>query len=379
MPKNFVQESFRHHLLRALEKETAASSMNALPWQEVSQSLEVLHQPNGGFIARWSSPRRGEIIIQPATFSLYQRGDLPQKAKAENPEEKNHAAAKAILAQIASMTGLSLAPATTDERFHREEEFHDDWAASVRPEEVMVVPSFEACTAPEHRFILSLLGNLKGKKLLDLGCGLGEASVYFATQGAAVTASDLSSGMLEMASKVAAHHGVSLTTQHAAAEETRLPPESFDIVYAGNLLHHVEIAKVLDEARRVLKPGGIFVSWDPLQHNPLINVYRRLASSVRTPDEHPLRMKELSLFRSRFQNVQWKCFWFFTLAVFLRFYFWERVNPSKERYWKKILTDSPRLEKFYGRLEKWDTWLLNRFPALQRYCWNIVIWGRKSQ
>lgn len=71
------------------------------------------------------------------------------------------------------------------------ENFHDDWAKSINIDEVMVDEFFEACTSPENRLILNRLGNLEGKKILELGCGAGEASVYFAKKGALVTATDI--------------------------------------------------------------------------------------------------------------------------------------------------------------------------------------------
>ncbi len=71
--------------------------------------------------------------------------------------------------------------------------------------------------------------------------------------------------------------------------------------------------------------------------------------------------------------VKYECFWFFTLWIFLRFLLIERVNPNKERYWKKIITEHKRLEPIYTPLEKLDKAFLNRFPYFKRYCWNIVI------
>ena len=79
------------------------------------------------------------------------------------------------------------------------------------------------------------------------------------------------------------------------------PDSTFDVVYAANLLHHVDIEETLIEAKRILKPDGVFVSWDPLAHNPVINIYRRLAMGVRTEDEHPLKMKEIAFFKKHFK------------------------------------------------------------------------------
>ena len=46
---------------------------------------------------------------------------------------------------------------------------------------------------------------------------------------------------------------------------------------------------------RALKPGGMFFSYDPLTYNPLINVYRRMATAVRTTDEAPLTVADIRL------------------------------------------------------------------------------------
>ena len=78
-----------------------------------------------------------------------------------------------------------------------EEQFHDEWAASIDPAEVMVDESWQAATCPEHRWIRDQLGDLRGRRVLDLGCGAGEAAVWFAKQGAEVVASDISSQFLD--------------------------------------------------------------------------------------------------------------------------------------------------------------------------------------
>src|ERR1017187_5123279 len=86
------------------------------------------------------------------------------------------------------------------EEIHRQEaDFHDEWARSIPLEHIAVREAFESPAAMENRFILGKRGPLKGLKLLDVGAGLGESSVYFAMQGAEVTATDLSPAMVECA------------------------------------------------------------------------------------------------------------------------------------------------------------------------------------
>ena len=377
MPKSFLLESIRHHLLSALKRtRMAVPPKHRQAWGEVSRTLDIRRGKDRTLVARWRRPQPGSVVFKGNVFKLYQRGDLPAKNPSSDPARTNAEMAETIVARIATASGLPQ-PSKSDSRLDQEEIFHDQWAGEVSPEEVRVRESFEAVTAPENRYILSLLGDLGGKRVLDLGCGLGEASVYFATKGALVTACDLSLGMLDITSQVAACHGVSVTLHRGAADRTGLAESSFDIVYSANLLHHVDAAAALDEIHRVLATGGIFVTWDPLGHNPIIDVYRRMAKSVRTLGEQPLRMGDLELFQSRFRDVRWRCFWLLTQAIFIRFYLWEKTHPSKERYWKKILTDAERISKFYQRLESLDHRILNAFPWLGRYCWNILVWGRK--
>lgn len=377
MPKNIVLESIKHHLYRALERSTEGANDRSHPtWRHFYETVSVSLEKDGQVKISWVKPEPKTLSFDRDKFVLYRRGDMTSAPMADDPKVINQKTADDIVSNIRQELGLKTESSLND-LLQREQTFHDKWASDTSVDNVMVVESFEACTAPEHRCIMGFLGDISGKKILDMGCGLGEAAVYFAMKGANVTASDLSSGMVEMAKSVGRRFGVTLHGHVSSADQTGLPDNSFDIVYAGNILHHADIPKVLDEAKRILKPGGVFVSWDPLIHNPAINVYRKLAMAVRTIDEHPLHMKELRYFRERFSETKFRFFWLTTLLVFLRFFFWERVHPGKERYWKKILTDAQRLKSFYSPLEKFDAFLLKIAPWLGRYCWNVVVWCRK--
>lgn len=259
----------------------------------------------------------------------------------------------------------------------KEENFHDEWANSVNLDDVLVDEFFEACTSPENRQIIKWLGDIKDKKVLELGCGLGEASVYFAKKGAKVTATDLSAGMLEVAEKVAERHHTCINTVKCSADELPFEDNSYDMIYAANILHHVDLEAVLKESCRVLKKGGVFVSWDPLAHNPVINIYRRMAAAVRTEDEHPLRISDLEIFRQHFRKIRYDGKWLLTNFIFIKFFFIDRINPSKQRYWKLILKEHKKLEKMYYQLENLDKHILKKFPYLKKYCWNIVIMAKK--
>jgi ubiquinone/menaquinone biosynthesis C-methylase UbiE len=259
----------------------------------------------------------------------------------------------------------------------KEQDFHDRWASTIDVDGIRVADYFEACTAPENRFILRQLGNVKDKYLLDLGCGAGENSVYFALLGARCVATDYSPGMVEVALKLADMNGVQIEGQTVNAMDIDFPDNTFDIVYASNLLHHIPHPDItLKEMHRVLKPGGKACFWDPLKHNPVINVYRRMATEVRTEDETPLDIGLVNYIRSLYSKTHYDTFWIATLWIFLQFYLIEKVNPNKERYWKKIILEQARLEKPYLRLEKLDKWL-KKLPLMKRFAWNLAVVATK--
>lgn len=264
-----------------------------------------------------------------------------------------------------------------NEILRKEQEFHDRWAAIIDVDGIRVADYFEACTAPENRFILNQLGDVRGKSLLDLGCGAGENSVYFAIQGAHCVASDYSPGMVDVALQLAAKNNVHIEGKVINAMDIDYPDDTFDIVYASNLLHHIPDPKLtIQEIHRVLKPGGKMCFWDPLKHNPVINVYRRMATEVRTDDETPLDIDIVNFVRSRFSQTSYDTFWIATLWIFLSFYLIEKVNPNEERYWKKIIIEQNRLRPTYRTLEQFDT-ILKHIPGMKRMAWNLAIVATK--
>ena len=259
-----------------------------------------------------------------------------------------------------------------------EREFHDAWARSENLSKIDIIQSNEVCTAPEMRYLTESLGELTGQTLLDVGCGLGEASVYFAMKGAQVVSLDLSPGMLEATSALAKANSVSVQTHLASAEDVMLSQDQqFDIIYAGNLLHHVDIEATLRKLLPHLKEDGVFVSWDPMAYNPVINVYRSMATDVRTPDEHPLTRADIKTFEKLFGSVATKYFWLTTLVIFVAMFVVQRRNPNKERFWKVILTEGDKWAWLYKPLERLDRVLLAVIPPLRYLCWNVVVIAKK--
>ena len=107
--------------------------------------------------------------------------------------------------------------------------------------------------------ILNLLGNLRGKSLIDIGCGPGNYSVEFAKRGANVLGIDLSQKMLDKARNNAKMADVKLTLQKSDARLIRCPDNSFDIAV---IILAILNEKIIKEAARVLKPSGLLLVSD---------------------------------------------------------------------------------------------------------------------
>ena len=107
---------------------------------------------------------------------------------------------------------------------------------------------------------LKLLGDLEGKRVLELGCGGGQCTVAFALRGARATGLDFAEGQLAFARRLAAEHGVEAEfLQHDISDLSPFAAASHDIVFSAFALMYLEDRpKVFREVARVLKPGGVF-------------------------------------------------------------------------------------------------------------------------
>lgn len=268
----------------------------------------------------------------------------------------------------------SLDTSLVNSREASEAEFHDHWATSERVEDIDIELVATAATSPELRYIIERLGDVLHKRILDVGCGLGEMSVFFAKKGANVTSLDVSSEMVAFAQRLAIRYGTTVAGYHAVNGKIDFPAGTkFDVIYLGNLLHHVDIDPMIQSLKGYLSPGGLWVSWDPVQYNPVINVYRKMAADVRTPDEHPFRVRDVQTFRRHFAQVETSFFWFSTLIIFILMWLFQGNNPGKVRFWKLVIYQSKKWEWLYFPLEKLDRILLKIFAPLRWLCWNVVV------
>jgi SAM-dependent methyltransferase len=145
------------------------------------------------------------------------------------------------------------------------------------------------------------LGDVRGRRVLDLGCGHGMAATVLARRGARVTACDLSPGYVAEARRRAAANEVEVAFAAADAERLPLADGAFDAVWGHAILHHLDVATAGVELRRVLRPGGVAVLCEPWAGNPLLTAVRRFRRH--TEDERPLRAADVQRLEGVFSRV----------------------------------------------------------------------------
>jgi len=110
----------------------------------------------------------------------------------------------------------------------------------------------ESCIEPFADFEAA-----KGKRVLEIGVGLGADHQRFAAAGADLYGIDLTERAIEHTHRRLLLFGLSSTLAVGDAERLDFPDQNFDLVYSWGVLHHSpDSPKAIAEVYRVLKPGG---------------------------------------------------------------------------------------------------------------------------
>ncbi len=106
-----------------------------------------------------------------------------------------------------------------------------------------------------------LLGEVEGRRVLEVGCGAAQCARWLARSGATVVGLDLSAGMLAHAVRLAARTGIDVPLVQSDAERVPFAAESFDLACSayGAVPFVADSAAVMREVARVLRPGGRWV------------------------------------------------------------------------------------------------------------------------
>ncbi len=97
-----------------------------------------------------------------------------------------------------------------------------------------------------------------GRRLLEVGCGMGTDLLQFARGGAICTGVDLTPRSIEISRHRFQLYGIPGSFLVTDGERLPFPDNTFDVVYSNGVLHHTpDTAAAAQEIHRVLKPGGI--------------------------------------------------------------------------------------------------------------------------
>ncbi len=142
------------------------------------------------------------------------------------------------------------------------------------------------------------LSDLKGKRVLDIGCGIGQYSVLCAKAGAQVTGVELSSVGVATARKMAEANGVEERCEFINGDFTEqdFPEGEFDVVMMHEVLHHaIKYPGLKQLIQRVTKPGARIVIADTVQGSWPINLGRKVVKFCRYFGRPDLRRQEEDL------------------------------------------------------------------------------------
>jgi len=160
----------------------------------------------------------------------------------------------------------------------------------------------------------------QGKKVLEIGCGIGIDGMEFAKNGADYTGIDISKESLELAQKYFNLNNQKANLLVADAEKLPFLDNTFDLVYSWGVLHHTpNPERAITEIYRVLKPEGrfcimlynrhslvasqLYLKYGLLRGHPFISLKKLFAEHHESPGTKAYTNKELLRVFAMFRNV----------------------------------------------------------------------------
>lgn len=201
------------------------------------------------------------------------------------------------------------------------------------------------------------VGDLRGARVLEYGCGVGYLAAILAREGALVSAFDLSERSVAVTRHRLQANELSGEISVAAGEDLPYASDSFDIVIGTSVLHHLEVSRAAPELYRVLRPGGRGTFLEPMGMNPLLNFARDHLYYRQKTDrgaDHPLTYQDLEAWgrgasRYTFREGQ-------LVSMVERFFGWDT---------------------HFHRLHRVDAAVLARVRPLRRYARQVAIYIEK--
>jgi len=221
------------------------------------------------------------------------------------------------------------------------------------------------------------LDSIFGKKVLHIGCGIGQYGVLLARKGAHVTGVDLSSVGIQIANRIAEANEVTDRCDFIVGDITQqdFPLMYFDVVFLHEVYHHaIKYPGLKEMISRITKPGGKIILADTVRGSSAIHLGRRLVKYFRHRGRDEVRLHEENLGDVLFPVEEYERFaeGFGHHEIFMMSYLY-MVKQTVLQY---------HVDKFYVRwflrLVKYtDDVLLTVLPFLKKGCGEAVLYIRK--
>jgi ubiquinone/menaquinone biosynthesis C-methylase UbiE len=170
-------------------------------------------------------------------------------------------------------------------------------------------------------FVLGDRERLRGKRILDLGCGQGRMTCFFASAGAQADGVDMASEKLAAARAEARRLGLADRANFRTCQPdlSDLPAGEYDFVFTKSVLVMMgELATSLARIARLLKPSGEYLAVENCAAGPLLALYRRF---LRRKGAHfyqgfaGIDRQSLAQFRAHFAHVEHRTFCSLVAAI----------------------------------------------------------------
>lgn len=199
--------------------------------------------------------------------------------------------------------------------------------------------------------------DLRGKSVLDYGCGDGKFTYLLARLGAHAYGIDISPQLIAKAKASAPAKSAEFPQFLVGdAHATPFADSCFDYVMGNGALHHFVLDRAYVEIRRILRPGGKAIFQEPMYNHPLVWLLRRGTPSLRTDDERPLSLSDLERARTQFRSHRHREH--FLLAVC--------AAPAHLLGKRAALT-------IINGMDRIDQVLMRAAPPLRRFAWLTVM------
>lgn len=198
---------------------------------------------------------------------------------------------------------------------HLLESIRDYWNTNLHDEKIATNPvgteaffqELEAYRFAKLHYLPRLVdfSTFRGKRVLEVGCGLGIDLIQFARGGAIVTGVDIAEVVIRLARKFFEQNDLPADLQVMNGEALRFDDDSFDVVYAHGVLQYTaDDKRMLNELFRVLRPGGeaIFMVYNKYSWlNALSNLMK---IELEHEDAPVLRKYSIWQFKKMFKRFQ---------------------------------------------------------------------------